>query len=367
MTLRVGVLGAGQLGWMLALAGAPLGLRFRFVDPNPDAPAGRLAELIVADYEDPAALDALAECDRVSYEFESVPVAAVEALGGRVLVCPGARALGVAQDRALEKAAFARLGIPTAEFLTVASDAELERACASLGLPAVLKTRRLGYDGKGQVVLRHPQDIAGAFDAIGRAPAILERLVPFDRELSVIAVRSERGEIRSYGLTENTHRDGILHLSLAPAPNVTPALERRAGEIIGALLEELDYVGVLALELFQMGSDLLANEMAPRVHNSGHWTIDGARTSQFENHLRAVCGLPLGATDALGPAGMLNLVGHVPPARELLAIEDAHLYDYGKAPRPRRKVGHLTVRGPTLEAVRNRLAIAEQSLAKSNG
>lgn len=345
MTL-VGVLGAGQLGRMLAQAGHALGLRFLFVDPTPGSPAGQIAEQIVAPYTDESALARLAECDVVTFEFESVPAAAAEWLTTRVRVHPPPRALDVAQDRVREKTEFQELGIPTADFAEVDDAASLEKAIVKVGLPAVLKTRRLGYDGKGQQVIRERSQALEALTALGGSGLILESFVPFARELSLLAVRSRSGELRFYPLVENTHRDGILRETLAPAPNLSPALVEQAESHASRLLGELDYVGVLALELFDVNGKLLANEIAPRVHNSGHWSIDGARTSQFENHLRAILDLPLGDASALCPSAMINFIGSIPDAKAVLAIPDTHLHVYGKEPRPGRKVGHATVRAP---------------------
>ena len=350
------MLGAGQLGRMLALAGYPLGLRFQFVDPSADSPAGEVAPLLEADYTSSAALDALATCDVVTYEFENVPVLAVQALERSVPVHPGLRALAVSQDRLLEKRCFRELGIPTAPFFDVASQAELDRALVQTGFPAVLKTRRLGYDGKGQRVLRAASDVAPAFRELGGVPLLLEGFVAFERELSLLAVRGRTGETAFYPLAENHHADGILRLSLAPAPNVTQELTAAAERYGRALLDHLGYFGVLALELFEAKGSLYANEIAPRVHNSGHHTIEGSRTSQFENHLRAVVGLPLGSTEPVGPAAMLNCIGSMPDARAVLAVPDAHLHDYGKVPRDGRKLGHVTLRAPDRRTLAERLA-----------
>jgi len=313
----VGVIGGGQLARMLALAGLPLGLSFRFLDPAPDAPAAALGELIVGAYDDHAALDRLAAgAEVVTYEFENVPVDAARRVGA----LPAAAALEASQDRLVEKQLFRRLGIPTAPI-----DDEV------LTFPALLKTRRLGYDGKGQrLVETRP----------GPAPGhVLEGLVPFDRELSLIAVRGGGGETRFYPLAENVHEGGILRTTRAPA---AAAPQAQAEEYATRLLDELGYVGVLALELFDVGGDLVANELAPRVHNTGHWTIEGAETSQFENHLRAILGLPLGNTAARGAATMLNLIGSVPALDGLLRA-GAHVHLYDKAPRPGRKLGHITL------------------------
>jgi 5-(carboxyamino)imidazole ribonucleotide synthase len=354
--VKVGILGGGQLGRMLALAGYPLGFRFRFLDPAADAPAGHLAELVVAPYDDPAGLERFAAgLDVATYEFENVPAAAAAYLTDHVVVFPPRRALEVGQDRLAEKECFRSLGIPTSPFRAVDDLEGLRRAVEELGLPAVLKTRRLGYDGKGQYVLREPADIDRAWEAIGGVPLLLEGFVAFDRELSILAVRGRDGATAFYPLVENRHEEGILRLTTAPAPGLDPALQRAAETLAGRVLAEFDYVGVLAIELFQRGDELLANELAPRVHNSGHWTIEGAETSQFENHLRAICGLPLGATAPRGHVAMINLIGTIPDAAAVLAIPGAHLHLYGKAPRPRRKVGHVTVLADDPETLRRRV------------
>jgi len=351
---RIGILGGGQLGRMLALAGHPLDHSFVILTPHADAPAAPMAETIIADYDDPAALAELAErCDVVTYEFENVPNAAVVALTPKVPVRPGGRALTVASDRLAEKEMFQQLGIPTAPFVPVDVAADMEPALEKTGLAAVLKTRRMGYDGRGQRVLRQPDDVHGAFTGLGAVPLLLEGFVDFRRELSIIAVRSIEGETAFYPLVENRHEGGILRYSRAPAPRLDPAQQKQAEAYATKVLEELGYVGVLALELFDDGEQLLANEIAPRVHNSGHWTIEGAETSQFENHLRAITGAPLGSCAARGESGMINLIGDAPDALSIQAIPGANLHLYGKAPRPGRKLGHVTVTAPdqaTLDA-----------------
>ena len=352
----MGVLGAGQLGRMLALAGAPLGCSFVFVDPSAGAPAAQLGEQLVCDYGDPVGLRALAACGVVTYEFESVPVAAAESLAHSVPVFPPPNALRTAQDRWFEKSCFRKLGIGTAPFEAVDSAADLALALSRIGTPAVLKTRRLGYDGKGQFVLRHADEASAAWAAVGAAPSILEGFVRFERELSLISVRGKDGQIVFYPLVENQHEQGILRVTRSPAPATSAELQRTAESYATALLEHLDYVGVLALELFQVGNTLVANEIAPRVHNSGHFSIEGSRTSQFENHLRAILGLPLGDPAALGPSCMLNLVGTLPDSAAVLAVPDAHLHLYGKSPRPGRKVGHITVRAETETELSARVA-----------
>jgi len=352
----VGVLGGGQLGRMLALAGLPLGARFLFVDPDPVSPAAEIGEHLALDYAAPEALERLAACDVVTYEFENVPVDAALAIAEKTTLAPSLRALATAQDRWLEKSCFRDLSIPTAPFYNVESPAELSDALVLTGFPAVLKTRRLGYDGKGQRVLRTDAEVAAAVAELGTGGYLLEGFVPFERELSLIGARAPDGSIAFYPLVENHHENGILRLTLAPAPDVSPERQRSAEAHMASLLEHLDYVGVLALELFQVGGRLLANEMAPRVHNSGHFTIEGAVTSQFEQHLRAVLGLPLGSTALYGPAAMLNCIGSLPDPRAVLAVPHAHLHDYGKALRPGRKVGHVTLRAADGGALAERLA-----------
>lgn len=345
---------------MLALAGYPLGLHFRFFDPAASAPAGHLAELRSGEWQDAEALSRFAEdLDVVTYEFENVPVEAVELLANHVPIQPGPAALRIAQNRIEEKRCFSRLGIPTAPFAPVDSREALTAAVEEIGMPSVLKTVRLGYDGKGQAVIRTDADVERAWSTLGGVPLILEAFVPFDRELSVLAVGGPDGGRAFYPLVENVHRAGILHRSVAPAQGTSEALHALAEGYAARLMSELDFVGVMALELFQVGSTVLANELAPRVHNSGHWTIEGAATSQFENHLRAVLGLPLGPTAALGWSGMINLIGKTPGLRELLAIPEAHVHLYGKNARAGRKLGHVTVRADDLSVLRERLERVE--------
>ena len=344
----VGILGGGQLARMMALAGAPLGLRFLVLDATPDACAGQFAPMLQADYRDQAGLAEFAErVDVATFDFENVPAESARWLAERVPVFPNPRALAVAQDRLAEKTLFRELGIPVPEFATVDSRDELDVALASVGTPCILKTRRLGYDGKGQFRIKSPADADAAWAALGAQAdsvgLILEGFVAFQRELSVVAVRGRDGELRAWPLTENWHDHGILSASLAPA-NADPALEAQALDAARRVAEALDYVGVFALELFLKDGVLVANEMAPRVHNSGHWTIEGAETSQFQNHLRAVLGLPLGSTRAVGHAVMLNWIGEMPDAAPVLAEACGHWHDYGKSPREGRKVGHATLR-----------------------
>jgi 5-(carboxyamino)imidazole ribonucleotide synthase len=361
----VGILGGGQLARMLALSGAPLGLRFLVMDVTADACAGQFAPMVVGDYRDEAALAEFASrIDVTTFDFENVPAESAQWLSERVPVFPSPRALATAQDRLAEKTLFRELGIPVPAFAAIASRPELDAAIATIGTPAILKTRRLGYDGKGQFRLKTAADAEAAWAALGpQAPKvglILEAFVPFDRELSVVAVRGRDGEFRTWPLTENWHVDGVLSASLAPA-RVPAELAETAYGHARKLAEALDYVGVFALELFCRDDQLLANELAPRVHNSGHWTIEGSETSQFENHLRAVLGLPLGATRMVGTACMLNWIGAMPDARAVLGEAGGHWHDYGKAPRAGRKVGHATLRADApmdLAATLQRVGIA---------
>ena len=344
----VGILGGGQLARMLALSGAPLGLRFRVLDTVADACAGQFAPLIVGDYRDEAALAAFAaQVDVATFDFENVPAESAQWLDERIPVFPNPRALAVAQDRLAEKTLFRELGIPVPPFADVPDRAALDAAVAAIGTPCILKTRRLGYDGKGQFRIKAPADVDAAWAALGAQAAtvglILEGFVKFERELSVVAVRGRDGTFRTWPLTENWHVDGVLSASLAPA-RVDAALQARAIAHAQALAEALDYVGVFALELFCRDGVLLANELAPRVHNSGHWTIEGSETSQFQNHLRAVLGLPLGDTRMVGHACMLNWIGAMPDAAAVLGEPGGHWHDYGKEPRDGRKVGHATLR-----------------------
>ncbi|MGZ8764741.1 MAG: 5-(carboxyamino)imidazole ribonucleotide synthase [Acidimicrobiia bacterium] len=342
----VAVLGGGQLGRMLGIAGVPLGVTFRFLDPSPEAGAGAVGELVIGELGDPAAVARTAvDADVVTFEWEGVPAGVLTPIvDDGTAVWPPPDALDVSQDRLPEKQRFAALGIETAALVPVHDRAELDSAVITIGLPAVLKTRCGGYDGKGQAVLRNADDVARAWGDLGpAAPLILEAFVPFDRELSILAVRNVDGDTRTWPLVENTHVDGILRTSLAPAPALTGKLDVAAQRAATALLDDLDYVGVLAIELFQVGDRLLANEMAPRVHNSGHWTIEGAVTSQFENHVRAVLGWPLGSTEPRGVSAMVNCIGVLPDPEAVLAVPGAHLHRYGKTPRRGRKVGHVTV------------------------
>ena len=365
----LGVLGGGQLARMLALAAAPLGIKTLVVDSLADACAGQVAPLVVADWNDYEALEAFAaKVDVVTFDFENVPAETARWLAERVAVFPPPPALAVAQDRLAEKTLFRECGLQTPEFMAIDSREDLDQALAKIGAPAILKTRRLGYDGKGQFRLKSLADADAAWSALGAQAStlglILEAFVPFERELSVIAARGRDGDFRTWPLTRNWHVDGVLSMSLAPAPAIDQ-LQQRATALAQTLAERLDYVGVFALELFVKDGELLGNEMAPRVHNSGHWTIEGAHTSQFENHVRAVLGLPLGDTDARGVSAMFNWIGDLPDAAPVLGAVDAHWHDYGKQARPGRKVGHATLCAPDAEQLLGRLATLAKALQRA--
>lgn len=335
------IIGGGQLGRMMALAAGPLGIRTVLLDPNTDACGGRFGEHMPAGFDDLEAMTQLAgRVDAATFEFENIPPASIARLAERIPVAPPARALATARDRWAEKSMFRDLDIALPPVARVDSQVDLEAAVHETGLPAVLKTRTLGYDGKGQKVLRKPQDLSGAWVELGSVPCVLEGFVDFDEEVSCIGVRSADGELRFYDLVSNQHDDGILFRS---RPLRAHPLQRLAEDYTGRVMDQLDYVGVMAFEFFRIGDQLLANEIAPRVHNSGHWTIEGARTSQFENHVRAVCGLPLGDTETREAVLMLNVYGGRPDVEALLAIPGVSWHDYEKAPRPGRKIGHVTI------------------------
>jgi 5-(carboxyamino)imidazole ribonucleotide synthase len=344
--MKIGILGAGQLGRMLALAGFPLDFDFVFLDPAPEACAAPLGEHIHAGYEDEHALaEFCVSVDVATYEFENVPAKTAEYVAQRIPLLPAPVALTVGQDRLSEKNLFDQLGIAVPRYMPVATRAALDLAVRSIGLPAVLKTRRLGYDGKGQAVLRSPEDLDTAWQRLGGTPErpaklILEAFVPFQRELSCLAVRGHDGQMVFYPVVENVHRDGILRLA---TPQVADPLQAQAEDYARRVAEHLGYVGVLAFEFFVADGQLLANEIAPRVHNSGHWSIEGAEVSQFENHLRAIAGLPLGSTALRGASAMINFIGDAPDNAAMATLPGVHIHHYGKTPKPLRKVGHATV------------------------
>ncbi len=344
---------------MLALEGIPLGHRFTILEPGTDPPAAALGNLVAAAYDDPEGLSKVAGAsDVVTYEFENVPARSAAYLAARLPALPPPVALEVAQDRVAEKTMFRELGIETPAFHPIDGPGDVDAALAVTGLPAVIKTRRLGYDGKGQVVVQTVEEGAAAAERLGAGPVrngsglngegcglIAEGLVHFDRELSVLAVAGQDGSRVFYPLTENHHRGGILRTSYGPAPRLAGPLQAEGEKLAGLVLDRLGYVGVLAIELFEVEGRLLASEIAPRVHNSGHWTLDGARASQFENHIRAVTGMPLAPPQVPGPAAMVNLIGEIPDVNMLAAVPGAHIHLYDKAPRPGRKLGHVNVTG----------------------
>lgn len=341
---RVGIVGGGQLARMLALAGHPLGIECDILDPAAQ-PSARpvVRRQHVGGYEDRAALDALAaDCEVITFDFENVTAAPLQPLAERLPVRPPSRALAIAQDRLDEKRFLSQAGIEVAGFHDLPDLPALQSACETLGLPLLVKTRRFGYDGKGQWRVNAISDVAAVWQELAGAPAIAEAWVPYRRELSLLAVRAPDGQVCSYPLVENCHDRGVLAFTVAPAQDGA-ALQSAAEDIAARLFAALDYVGVLAIELFEVSGRLVVNEIAPRVHNSGHWSIEGAHCSQFENHLRAVCGLPLGSPQVRGCSLMVNVLGRWPNREPLLRIAGLHLHDYGKSERFGRKIGHLTV------------------------
>jgi 5-(carboxyamino)imidazole ribonucleotide synthase len=355
----VGIIGGGQLGRMLALAGVPLGLRCLVVEPAPDPPAAAAAEVLCVPFDDPAALAELARrCDVVTIEVEHVPVDALAWLAERLPVQPSPEVVAVAQDRWAEKQLFTRLDIATAPY---GAPADLDEGFAT---GTIVKRRAGGFDGRGQARLgpsASAEDLCAAAEVLA-APCVAEGVVAFAREVSVVAARAIDGTMAVYPLVENHHDAGILRETLAPAP-ASDGLEPAAADLAQRVADALDLVGVLCLELFDVAGTLVANELAPRVHNSGHWTIEGAATNQFEQHLRAICGLPLGDPSLRSPSAMVNLIGAEPDHAALLALPGAHLHSYGKAARPDRKLGHVTVTGRD-EAERDRRLAAVRALAR---
>ncbi len=340
--MKIGIIGAGQLGRMLALAGYPLGLRFVFLDQGGDTPGAQVGHIVQGAFDDPAGLAELAkQVDLITFDVENVPVDAVRDIAKQRPFLPPVDALGASQDRLHEKTLFRKLKIPTPEFAAVDSLQDLQAAAKRIGIPGVLKTRRLGYDGRGQYFLRSAADIDKAWATLGTVPLIYEDFVNFSREVSIIGARSTRGEVRCYPLSANTHSEGLLRYSLAPYNNAR--LQKSAETYLKRILRHFDYAGILTIEFFVQRGQLVANEMAPRVHNSGHWTIEGAQTSQFENHVRAILGLPLGSTAAIGHAAMLNFIGTIPSLEQALRVPGVHFHSYGKEPRPNRKLGHCTI------------------------
>jgi len=360
----IGVLGAGQLGRMIALAGLPLEKRFQFFDTSGSPSVG--LEPTYIETENPVQSEALktflSECDVVTYEFEHLPLALTQHIESEHTLYPPSKSIEVCQDRAKEKALFDQLRIPTTKYRIVNGVDELTQAVQTLGLPLVCKTTTEGYDGKGQYVLKSEDDIQKAWDSIGGRTLIAEEFIRFTRELSIIAVRSSTGELKIYPLAENQHNDGILRYSTAPAPALNADIAAEADLYMKELLEALGHVGVLTLELFETETGLIANEMAPRVHNSGHWSMLGAASSQFENHVRAVAGLPLGDTEAQHPTCMINLIGHKGDIEQILKLPYAQVHLYDKEERPGRKLGHINVSAPNYEELRWRVLNITQHL-----
>ncbi len=349
----IGILGGGQLGRMLAMAAARLGLRCQIFSPDPESPAFDVVlNATCAEYADVEALELFAnDVDVITYEFENVPASAALVLSSRRPVLPNRKVLETTQDRLAEKDFVVRLGIGTAAYADVSNAATLREAAARIGLPAVIKTRRFGYDGKGQAIIRNGDDLGRIWTELGTKSAILESFVPFEREISVIAARSADGTVECFDVTENEHRDHILKVSRAPAA-IPETLAEEARAIAGKIATALDYVGVLAVEMFVLangtGPKVLVNEIAPRVHNSGHWTLDGASVSQFEQHIRAIAGWPLGKPVRHGAVTMTNLIGdEINDYEQWLTVPGATVHLYGKgAPRPGRKMGHVTEVAP---------------------
>lgn len=348
---------------MLGFAARALQAQCVFLDPTPTPPAAAAGPVIALPFDSEEGLALLAErSDVITYEFENVPVEALKSIPPEVPVYPPAEALKYSQDRLMEKTLFESLQIPLPAYRAIDSASDLRLAASDLGLPIVLKTRRLGYDGKGQCVIRNTDQIGPAIERLEGNALIAERWINFDLEVSALGVRRPGGEVASYALTENRHEDGILRLSRAPVD--LPRLSQQADEYLRKLMQRLNYVGVLALELFVVDDKLLANEFAPRVHNSGHWTIEGAATSQFENHLRAILDLPLGDTATLGYTGMINLIGSMPPDSARITTKNAVLHDYGKDPRPNRKLGHITVVADDAKRRDERLKTLREALGR---
>jgi 5-(carboxyamino)imidazole ribonucleotide synthase len=362
--MRIGVIGGGQLARMLALSASPLGIRVHALDPAVDACASQVAPLEVAAFDDLQALHRFADlCSAITFDFENVSAPALAELAAVRPVRPNPLSLATAQDRGAEKDLFARIDTAVAPFAIIDHPQQVAAAAASVAFPAILKTRRFGYDGKGQISVADAGLLQDAYTRLGSAPCVLESRVGFQRELSLVAVRALDGDFRCYPLVENIHVNGILSVTLAPAA-VESALAVAAERCARRVADALDYVGVLAIEFFDVDGHLVANEMAPRVHNSGHWTIEGAVTSQFENHIRAVAGLPLGDTSAQGLSCMLNWIGELPDRNRALEVPGLHWHDYGKTARAGRKVGHATITAPDRVILMKRLHQAAEYLGR---
>jgi len=350
--MKLAVIGGGQLGRMMAQAGLPIGVKTVFLDPARDASAAACGEHLCAAYDDSDSIEQIKKtADAVTFEFENVPPTTVATLAQSLPAYPPAKALETARDRWTEKSMFRNLGIETAKLALVDDQTSLESGVIEVGMPCVLKTRTMGYDGKGQKVIRSQADIAGTFEELGSVSMILESFVNFDFEVSCIGVRDSKGNCVFYPLVQNEHTQGILYRS-QPIENTN--LQIQAEKSAKAVMDQLKYVGTMAFEFFVAGGQLIANEIAPRVHNSGHWTIEGSRCSQFENHVRAVCGYPLGSTETTGPVTMYNVIGLRPDLMKLLSVDGVHVHDYDKTERKGRKIGHITVTANNREDLQTR-------------
>jgi len=359
--MKVGILGAGQLGRMLALAGIPMNVEFVLSDPVKDACGNKLGEFINGSFDDESVLQALVDkVDVVTVESENISVKSLQWLNERVPVYPSPVAVATAQDRLLEKQMFAKLGIPVTNYQAIEQAQAFMDYCSSNTQPMIAKSRREGYDGKGQVRINAGTDLKAAWEALAGVPVVVEDMVNFDREISIIAARDKHGETVFYPICENTHADGILRCTKA---RLNDPMQSLAQDYIKRVMDELDYVGVLTFEFFNCGDELIANEIAPRVHNSGHWSIEGVDSSQFENHIRAICGFPLGSTETRGPVAMINVIGEMPPRDAVLSVDGAHWHDYGKQPRSGRKLGHITLRANNQQQFDERLAKLENLFA----
>lgn len=342
--MKIGVLGAGQLGRMLAISGYPLNHQFGFSGNSNDEPSALLGHMFALEDSADNIESLVAFADVITYESENTDVKIVKEICKNVAVYPGEKSLFTTQHRGREKALFDQLDIPCASYQMVNSEADLKAAVEKIGLPAILKTATEGYDGKGQFLMRDANQITEAWQSMNGVESILEGFVNFKRELSLIAVRGIDNDHRYYPLVENTHHNGILRLTIAPAQDIDPAVQTTAEHYMQTLLDEMGHVGVLTIELFETEGGLVVNEMAPRVHNSGHWSIEGANTSQFENHVRAITGMPLGDTTPIHNfSAMVNIIGKIGPTNIVLKMPNAHLHLYDKTERADRKLGHINI------------------------
>ncbi|CAC9601795.1 N5-carboxyaminoimidazole ribonucleotide synthase (EC 6.3.4.18) [uncultured Gammaproteobacteria bacterium] len=352
--MKIGVLGAGQLGRMMAISGYPLNHQFGFSGNSNDEPSALLGHMFALEDNADNIESLVAFADVITYESENTDVEIVRKINKDIPVYPGEKSLFTTQHRGREKALFDQLNIPCAPYQIVNTLEELQQAVSKIGPPAILKTTTEGYDGKGQFLMRSEDQIKEAFDSMNGVESILEGFVNFKRELSLIAVRGIDNDHKYYPLVENTHHDGILRLTIAPAQNIDPEVQKTAEHYMQTLLDEMDHVGVLTIELFETNDGLVVNEMAPRVHNSGHWSIEGANTSQFENHIRAITGMPLGDTSPTHTvSAMVNIIGKIGPTNIALNMANAHLHLYDKTERDNRKLGHINITANSLTELEN--------------